>query len=196
MEYETLLNEMISNKNLMNSYKLYFLKALLINVSVQRESLGFYEMACWMCAYSFSDVRRKGGRIRPLDRLFDIAVLAIETEDLMESSRTSEVFEALFNTDNKKLKHLVYSLCDYVPYRLLSCLWPRELKGITGREKNRMIERLSRSEKECIYSIYSDTDEEGYIEVNADWARFISDHRNELVEWIDKKIRDFIWKEE
>lgn len=56
LDYNQELEEMISNKNLMNSYKLYFLKALIINISKDKRVFSFYEMACWMGAYSFGDV--------------------------------------------------------------------------------------------------------------------------------------------
>lgn len=46
MNYMQELNEMISNKNLMNSYKLYFLKAIIVNVPKDKETFSFYEMAC------------------------------------------------------------------------------------------------------------------------------------------------------
>ena len=95
IDFDTELNEMVADKNLMNSYKLYFLKVLIINVSKDKRRFGFYEMACWMCAYSFADVCALGRRIRSLDKLYDAAVLAIEKEDLMQSSRISEVYDAV-----------------------------------------------------------------------------------------------------
>ena len=56
MNYNEELKKMVTPQNLMNSYKLYFLKALLNNVSIVRSTFSFYELSCYMVAYSFSDV--------------------------------------------------------------------------------------------------------------------------------------------
>lgn len=194
IEFDKELNEMIANKNLMNSYKLYFLKALIINTSNCKREFGFYEMACWMCAYSFSDVCALGGRIRPLDKLYDAAVLVIEKEDLMESSKISEVYDAVENTKDKELKRLITSLCDYVPYRLLAYLWQQELKGKTDGQKNQIIEELSRNDEKSIYSIFLISLHKKSIEVNPEWATFISNNRKRLIPWIDEKIDVFVRK--
>ena len=78
VDYQKELEEMVCSKNLMNSYKLYFLKTLVINVSKEKTEFSFYELASWMCAYSFEDVCLINGRIRPLDKLYDIAVQLIK----------------------------------------------------------------------------------------------------------------------
>ena len=99
IDFDTELNTMVSGKNLMNSYKLYFLKVLLINVSSSNRIFSFYEMTAWMCAYSFSDVCSLGKRIRPLDKLYDVAVMAINQEGLMQSSKIEEIYDAINNTE-------------------------------------------------------------------------------------------------
>lgn len=194
IDFDKELNEMIANKNLMNSYKLYFLKALIVNTSNDKRDFDFYEMACWMCAYSFSDVCALGKRIRPLDKLFDAAVLVIEKEDLMEASKVSEVYDAVASTKDKELKQLVTSLCDYVPYRLLAYLWQQELKGKTDGQKKQIIEELSRSEEKSVYSIFSISLHKKSIEVNPEWAIFIANSRKRLIPWINEKIDIFVRK--
>ncbi len=185
---------MIANKNLMNSYKLYFLKTLIVNTSINKREFDFYEMACWMCAYSFSDVCSLGKRIRSLDKLYDAAVLIIEKEDLMESAKISEVYDAVAGTNDKELKRMVISLCDYVPYRLLAYLWQQELKGKTDRQKNQIIEELSRNNEKSVYSIFSIELCKKSIEVNPEWAVFITNSRKRLIPWIDEKIDSFVRK--
>lgn len=194
IDFDQELNEMIASKNLMNSYKLYFLKALIVNTSNDKREFDFYEMACWMCAYSFSDVCTLGKRIRPLDKLYDVAVLVIERNDLLQSSKISEVYDAVANTTDKEIKRLINSLCDYVPYRLLAYLWQQELKGKTDRQKNTIIEELSRSDRKCVYSIFSISLHKKRIEVNPEWATFITNSRKRLIPWIDEKIDFFVWK--
>ena len=194
VDYESELNTMVSSKNLMNSYKLYFLKALLINVSNDCRTFSFYEMAVWMVAYSFSDVCTLKKRIRPFDKLYDVAVLAINTEGLMQASKINEVYDALYNSGNKKLRRAVSALCNYVPYRLIAYLWQDQLKGKTDKEKNQIIEKLSRNQEANAYSIFTIDEDPKRIEVFPDWSNYIAKNRKRLVEWIDKKITAFVWK--
>lgn len=194
VDYESELNTMVSGKNLMNSYKLYFLKVLLINVSNSSRTFSFYEMASWMCAYSFSDVCSLGKRIRPLDKLYDVTVMAINHEGLMQSSKLEEIFDAIYNSDSKELRREVSALCNYVPYRLIAYLWQDQLKGKTDKEKNIIIEKLSRNDDANIYSIYTIDEAVKHIDVFPNWAEYIVKNRKRLVAWIDDKIATFVWR--
>lgn len=196
MNYNEELKKMVTPQNLMNSYKLYFLKALLNNVSIVRSTFSFYELSCYMVAYSFSDVCALKHRIRPLDRLYDVSIMTIELENTMESSKPIEIYETLINTNNKKLRKEVLALCNYVPYRLLAYLWRNELKGKTDKQKNSLIQEMSGSDSSSIYSISSSSDEGKSITVFRDWAVFISANRQDLLLWIDNKIGEFVWKDQ
>ena len=195
VDYQKELEEMVCSKNLMNSYKLYFLKTLVINVSKEKTEFSFYELASWMCAYSFEDVCLINGRIRPLDKLYDIAVLLIEKENIYQSAKVAEVFDAAYKTENKSLRKEIKDLCNYVPYRLLAYIWVEELKGKTDTQKNHMIEEFSRSEERNMYAIFTISSKEKKIEVKTEWAKYITEHRNNLLIWLNNKIRLFIGKE-
>ena len=41
IDFDSELSEMVADKNLMNSYKLYFLKVLIINASKEKKKFGF-----------------------------------------------------------------------------------------------------------------------------------------------------------
>lgn len=193
--YDDELEEMICGKNLMNSYKLYFLKTLIMNTSNLKRGFDFKEMSAWMCAYSFEDMCRIGKRIRPLDKLYDSAVLLIESENLMQSAGIAEVYDAAIGTGNKEVERVIKALCNYVPYRLLAYLWPGELKGKTDRQKNEIIEGLSRTEDRCMYAIYSISRDKKRIEMNLEWTDYIAANRKRLISWIDQKISSFVQKE-
>lgn len=195
VDYQKELEEMVCSKNLMNSYKLYFLKTLVINVSKEKTEFSFYELASWMCAYSFEDVCLINGRIRPLDKLYDIAVQLIEKENIYQSAKVAEVFDAAYKTENKSLRKEIKDLCNYVPYRLIAYIWAEELKGKTDTQKNHMIEEFSRSEERNMYAIFTISSKEKKIEVKTEWAKYITEHRNNLLIWLNNKIQLFIGKE-
>lgn len=195
IDYQAEIEEMVCEKNLMNSYKLYFLKCLIINVSKENAEFTFDELAAWMCAYSFEDICLLNGRIRPLDKLYDVAVRLIEEENLYQSANVSEVFDAAYKTENKLLKKDIRGLCNYVPYRLLAYIWPTELKGKTDSQKNRLIEEFSRSADRNIYAIFTRSTKEKKIEIKEEWAMYISNHRKNLLVWINHRIEEFIRKE-
>lgn len=195
VDYKAELDEMTCQKNLMNSYKLYLLKTLIVNVSNEKTEFSFYELASWMSAYSFGDVCQLNGRIRPLDKLYDIAVKLIEEEDLYQSASVGEIFDAAYQTENISLRKAVKDLCNYAPYRLMAYIWSAELKGRTDAQKNRLIEELSKSGERNIYAIYTISARDKKIEVKADWAKYISSHRKNLLIWINQKIETFIGRE-
>lgn len=195
INFDAELEEMIANRNLMNSYKLYFLKVLIVNVSSDKEEFSFYEIACWMCAYSFANVCALGTRIRPLDKLYDVAVLLIEMENLMESSKISEVYDAALTAKSKEVIKAIDSLCNYVPYRLLAYLWPKELRGKTDKQKNQFIKELSQNESKCVYSIVLLSQNLKGIKINSDWIVFFVANRERLISWIDQKIDVFVRRE-
>lgn len=195
VNYRAELEEMVCSKNLMNSYKLYLLKTLIINVSKEKTEFSFYELASWMCAYSFEDVCLLNGRIRHLDKLYDIAVKLIKNENIYQSARVREVFDAAYKTENKKLRNEINDLCNYAPYRLLAYIWPAELKGKTDSQKNHLIEEFSINEERNMYAIFRISAKEKRIEVKEEWAKYITDHRNNLLIWIDYRIQKFIGKE-
>lgn len=192
INFDAELEEMTAMKNLMNSYKLYFLKTLIVHASSRKTRFSFYDMACWMCAYSFADVCELGARIRPLDRLYDVASLLIEREGLLESSKVSEAYEIAISTKSKQISNAIESLCNYVPYRLLAYLWPEELKGKTDKQKNQLIEELAQNENRCIYSIVYILQSQKGVEINPDWITFFSVNRERLVSWVDHKIDIFV----
>lgn len=195
IDYRTELQEMVCKKNLMNSYKLYFLKAILVNTSPDQKIFSFNQMACWMVAYSFDDVCRLKKRIRPLDKLYDVAVIAIEEEDLMESSSVAKVCVTLEETKSRKLRNELRSLCHYVPYRLLAYRWQVELKGKTDREKNLLIEQLSQVDDRNMYSIFTVSKSRKEIEIREGWINYIINNRELLLKWIDQEIKNFVWGE-
>ena len=192
INFDAELEEMTATKNLMNSYKLYFLKVLIVHASSSKTIFGFYDIACWMCAYSFADVCELGTRIRPLDRLYVVACLLIEIEGLLESSRVSEVYGTATSTKSKQISNAIESLCNYVPYRVLAYLWPRELKGKTDKQKNEIIEELAQNENRCIYSIVYILQNQRGVQINPDWITFFSMNRERLVSWVDHKIDIFV----
>ena len=195
VDFREELEEMICSKNLMNSYKLYFLKTIIINSSKDKTEFSFYELASWMCSYSFEDVCLINGRIRPLDKLYDIATHLIEEENIYQSANVSEVFDSAFNTENRSLRKEIKSLCNYVPYRLLAYIWPTELKGKTDSQKNQMIEEFSRSSERNIYAIFTISAKDKKIEVKQEWAKYIMDYRKNLLVWINQRIEEFIGKQ-
>lgn len=192
IDYQAELEKMVCPKNLMNSYKLYLLKSIILNVTKEKKEFDFYQLACFMCAYSFEDVCLIKRRIRHLDKLYDIAVELIEKENLYQSARVEEVFDSAYNTENKGLRKKIGALCNYVPYRLLAYNWPAELKGKNDAQRNRIIEELSRSEKRNIYAIFTIMTKNKRIEVREEWAKYIYENRSFLARWINEKIQKFI----
>lgn len=194
LNYQSELATMVENKNLMNSYKLYFLKSIIMNVSVDKYIFDFYELACWMCAYALKDVCALGHRIRPLDKLYDAISMILDKEDLFETTCPIDVFNILQGTEKQNVRRSVFDLVSYVPYRLLAYLWQEELYGRQDISKNKIIEMYSKENGRNMYIIHTEGRNKQII-LQSGWKKYLLDNRNRLIPWIDSRIREFVWKE-
>ena len=194
IDYQTELQKMVADDNLMNSYKLFMLKALLSNCSPEKSEFSFYELACWMIAYSFSTVCRLGKRIRHFDKLYDMAILLINEEDILMSSKVYDIYETALFSKSSLVRRSILSLTNYVPYRSLAYKWYEELKGKTDAEKNNLIVEFSNIDDDSFYRIIR-VGKERSIVVNEKWADYIKLNRTTLLQWIDDKTNQFINKE-
>ena len=193
-QYKTEFQDMVSDNNLMNSYKLFLLKTIINNSSFEKNEFEFYELACWMCAFSFPVVCKLGKRIRHFDRLYDNALLIIDEEGILMSSNTYNVFKAAYNSNSSRLRRSVSSLMDYVPYRLLAYKWYEELLGKNDKQKNNTITELSIADKDSFYRIIIDENDKKRIVIGVDWLMYIKKNRTELLQWIDERIVSFVNK--
>lgn len=186
MDYLYELEKMVCPSQLMNSYKLFFLKALFQVCESKQRECSFYELACRMCAASWSYVVKRGKRLRSLDKLYDIICKVISETDLYETSNQNEVLSMLIRLEDQNLRKDITALTNYVPYRLLSPKWQEQLNGIADREKNKIIEGLTQVE-EYFYTIYGKK-----IIIDKQWSNFIHHNIGNLTEWIDEEIRKFV----
>lgn len=194
MDYMKEIEKMVHDSNLMNSYKLYFLKAIIMKISSDNNEFKFYELACWMCAYAFNDLCKLGSRIRPLDKLYDTILLIIDKEGLLESSNPLEVFNAL-QTNDKHVRNAVTKLVNYVPYRLLAYLWSKELRGKKDVLKNGLIEMYSKENGRNMYMIVTNG-KSRIIIVHLSWKRYLVENQEKLIPWIDNRIKQFVWNKD
>lgn len=183
--YET-LSKMIAPKQLMNSYKLFMVKAVFSLCNERRVHSDFFEIGCRMVAYSWQYVLKKGERLRNFDKLYDVVVLSIGTEGLFETDSSPIIIDKLMGTENLILRRAITSLTNYVPYRLLTYDVDYYLKGKTDSQKNKELESISKS-MDSIYSIDNKT-----IYIQKDWYCFINSNYQELENWIDDHIHAFV----
>lgn len=191
MDYFNELSSMISSKRLMNSYKLYFLKSIISNITKEVDRFELFDLACWMCAFSFSDSCRLGRRIRPLDKLFDISNLIISKTDILESSTPNQIYITIINNLDIELKSSIKELVEYVPYRLISYFWEDELRGIKDSAKNKSIEAYSRGIGNHLYMIKNYNNEK-YIVINPNWKNYIVSNQDYLMRFINNEIGTFL----
>lgn len=186
-DYSEVLNKMVAPRQLMNSYKLFMVKVIFSLCHERRQQSNFYEIGCRMVAYSWPYVLKKNGRLRHFDKLYDVVVLAIETEGLLETASTQSIIDDLINTKDHNLRREIINLTNYVPYRLLSHDMNDYLEGKTDTQKNRLIEELSQS-SDSIYLI-----DKKMIYIRRPWYNYIVRHYKELDNWIDENIKTFLY---
>ena len=96
----------------------------------------------------------------------------------------SEQFE--FNAEIQNLKK-------YVPFRLLTPFFERELRGIADNQRNGMIEKLAAREFDSKKPLYRFSHGES-IEVHTEWANFIKMNFDLIQAWSDYKYSEYLEK--
>lgn len=107
----------------------------------------------------------------------------IEKEMIKMADYPINVFRLNFGTQDQmaeKLSGKTTNLVKYVPYRLLTPFFEKELKGLSDAQKNKKIENLSNIDKER-NSIYKINDDE--ITIYPEWMYYFSNHYSTVEGW-------------
>lgn len=187
MSYTKELELMISKKYLMNSYKLFWLKAIFVVSKKDYQVVSFKELGAWMIAYSWKHTVFDNKVLGYWDRLFEANCTVLEQLDLFASNTPNEVYQSVIAANNKEVNKEIKKILKYVPYRLLSYRWNEYLNGMKDSLRNASIKNFSQGEAGVFYSIFDD-----YISIDPNWSKYIEEHQKELLKWIDVKIDEFI----
>ena len=180
---ETIL-KMISNRN--TSYKLFLMKYLIKNISGDKTLFSFKELSCGMVSESWQHYEYNYFRYTKNDRIFDLIQYAIESSSQITIySSNKQVFDFLWNSDDKNIIRMLKRLTSVVQYRLLvPFIDSIELTGLKWNKQNKYIKEKSKI-IDMFYTINEDS-----ILVNSDWVKYICLNREIIIKTVEGIIDD------
>jgi len=180
--------KMLSMRRLTNSYKLYWLYAILDFISKGKNSVSFDNILINMIALAWHSVITYKLSLGVQDKLSQLIEYINEKYYVKENiSHTGLInFIAEIIEEDEKVYNEAAKLLKYVPYRLISSFYADELKGIKDYKKNNMIVDLADNRK-AIYRL-----EDERIIINEKWIEYIKANRLIISGWLKLKLIKYL----
>ncbi|NIM13406.1 MAG: HNH endonuclease [Candidatus Aminicenantes bacterium] len=182
--------QMLSLKNLTNSYKLYWFAAVFDEIRKGNVEITFGNIVLMMITRSWYSIAAYRLNLGFMDKLNDLVSYIYERYQLAKDISRHDLFSFLEDLDDREFETRLTDFYKYVPFRLISPFYP-EIKGFKDQLKNRKIEELSKSNDEAIYQIYSP---EKKIIINNNWFDYIYKNQVIISGWYYYKLIFFLQK--
>jgi len=181
-------SQILSNKYLMNSYKLYWLAGIIEEIKLGNDIISFRKIVGWMVAKSWYSLLKFKLNLGVQDRLYVLVHYIYNISSLKETAKQEEIISFIEHSEDIELEKKIHHFYSYVPNRLLSPFYASELKEIPEKLRSDYIVELSKK-KPTFYLI---TDE--HIFINQKWMDYLS-HNLPIIEgWILSKLVHFLQK--
>lgn len=172
-----------------NSYKLYWFNSIFEEIIKGKSTMSFKKIVNGMIATSWYPLMAYNLNFGVQDQLENIVIEVNNTYIKNKEIKKSQLYNYLEETENKQLEKSILALARYVPYRLLTPFYEKELKRLKDGEKNKVIENLASNDDDVLYKISSKTQE---IYINEKWFNYIYKNQNIIRGWLNYKIIEFL----
>lgn len=175
--------------NMVNSYKIYWFNSIFEEIIKGRKIIPFKNIVSGMISNSWYTLLTYHLNFGVTDQLESV-VSEINTKYIREKSiNKNELYNKLVSSKNEELNKLIATFYVYVPYRLLTPFYEKQVKGIRDGARNRAIENLTINDSKVLYKISS---REKTIQINDIWFKYINDNQNIVRGWIKYKTIEFL----
>ena len=183
-------NDMTKMKtNMVNSYKLFWLKGIFLEVINGKKDISFKCIVSRMISEAWSIVLKYHPNLGTSDQLND-SITTLKEKYLDYSDEDKEnIYDELVRTTNKEIEDILSKFYPYVPFRLLSSFYKEYIEGKKDSEQNRIIEERSQQDNEVLYKLYH---KDKKISVNNNWIAHFNTNSEDVEKWIDFEIRKYI----
>ena len=180
--------KMLSMRRLTNSYKLYWLYAILDFVNKGKVSISFDNILIKMIALAWhSAITYKlslGAQDQLSELIIDINDNYKVNDNISHTGLANLIAEVIEKND--KIYAAASDLFKYVPYRLISSFYSEKLRGIKDYKKNKMIEDLA-DDKKAIYRFKEDR-----IIINDNWFKYMESNMLIISGWLKLKLIKYL----
>ncbi len=131
------------------------------------------------------------------DRLYDLVILIHEKYNISCDVNKNKLLEVIENIEDVEIEKRSKVLHEYVPYRLLTRFFTKELAVVkedfkkNGSKRNKFIAELTNLDDRAIYKI--DVDNK-MIEVNDSWYKYIKANQTLICGWMHYKLVCYLQK--
>ncbi|WP_294353778.1 AAA family ATPase [uncultured Clostridium sp.] len=175
--------------NMVNSYKLFWLKGIFLEVINGKKDISFKCIVSRMISEAWSVVLKYHPNLGTSDQLND-SITTLKEKYLDYSDEDKEkIYDELVRTTNKEIEDILSKFYPYVPFRLLSSFYKEYIEGKKDSEQNRIIEERSQQDDNVVYKLYH---KDKKISVNKNWIAYFKTNSEDVEKWIDFEIRKYI----
>lgn len=189
--------ERILEEKLSSSYKIFWFFGIFKEILNENKNITFRRLVCRMIVGAWYPVTQYKLNLGVQDRLYDLVMLIHRKYNILCDEKEEKLLEFLENINDVEVEIRIKSLHEYVPYRLLSPFYSRELTktrdifGKNGGKTNKYIASLTKLDNRAIYRI--DIDNKS-IEINDSWYRYIRINQNIIYGWMHYKLVCYLQK--
>jgi hypothetical protein len=191
VDYSTFSRVLDENK-VAASYKMYWLIALLDEVSIGNVEIPFKKLIARMVVNAWYPIRAFKLSFGLCDNLVTVVNYIADTYQLPNNYDENKLLDFIYNSEDKVLVKMLKDLTLNVPYRFLSPFLNDKVKD--KKKPMKELEELSRVEESCVYGIFKDGNNESFIRIKAGWVNYLKFNYRILKGWAYFKLVCFLQK--
>ncbi|MFW2504385.1 HNH endonuclease [Clostridium diolis] len=174
------------------SYKMYWLLALLDEISLGNFEIEFRTLICKMVVKAWYPLLKYKLSFGFCDNLAKVATYISDTYNLESNYDERKLFGFIYSSQDKTLNKMLKELTLNVPYRFLSPFFENKLRG--QKKVQKLIEELSKEDNGCIYEIYKNDKDENCIRIKDNWRNYLKFNYRIIQGWAYYKLVCFLQK--
>ncbi|MBC2458459.1 HNH endonuclease domain-containing protein [Clostridium beijerinckii] len=174
------------------SYKMYWLLALLDEISLNNIEIEFRTLICKMVVKAWYPLLKYKLSFGLCDNLAKVATYISDTYNLESNYDERKLFHFIYSSQDKTLNKMLKELTLNVPYRFLSPFFENKLRG--QKKVQKLIEELSKEDNECIYEIYKNNKDKNCIRIKGNWCNYLKFNYRIIQGWAYYKLVCFLQK--
>ncbi len=187
----------ILEDKLSSSYKIFWFFGIYEEIIKGNKYISFRKLVCRMIVGAWYPVTQYKLSLGIQDRLFDLVILIHEKYNIPCDMNKNKLLEVIENIEDVEVEKRIKTLHDYVPYRLLTPFFTRELAIVkedfkkNGIKRNKFIAELTNLDERAIYKI--DVNNKS-IEINDSWYKYIRANQTIIYGWMHYNLVCYLQK--
>ncbi|NFS29234.1 HNH endonuclease [Clostridium botulinum] len=175
------------------TYKMYWLLALLEEIQLDNFDIDFRKLISRMVKFAWYPILKYKLSFGLCDNLVKVVNYIEDTYSLGSNYDEKKLLDFIYTCEDKILNKMLRDLTYNVPYRFLSPFFREHTRGERSKVE-KIIEELSRTDAECVYEIYIDTNKKKRIKIRENWCNYLKNNYRILQGWAYYKLVIFLQK--